>query len=335
MGARVMKVCVFGAGAIGGHVAGRLHAGGAQVSVVARGAHLDAIRASGLVVEAPDTRIVARIAASADPAELGPQDCVVVAVKAPALTSVARAIAPLLGPDTFVAFFMNGIPWWYFHGHGGSAEGRRIEAVDPGGAVWEAIGPRRAVGGVVWSACEVTAPGIVHVSGAKSRFDLGEPAGGVSPRVEALAEAMRRGGLEARGSPNIREDIWRKLAGNLMAAPFAVLTLSRSFQFFTDPDIAAAIAAIAREVGAVGRAMGVPFAQDIEADIAAGSKRDHLASLAQDLVQGRPMEIDALFSVPQAFAREMGVATPTLDLVVSLVKLRARAAGLYPPPAAG
>src|SRR5690606_31524291 len=128
---------VFGAGAIGGHVAGRLHAGGAQVSVVARGAHLEAIRRDGLVVRTPDTEIRARIAASDDPAELGPQDCVIVTVKAPALPSVARAIAPLLGPDTFVPFFMNGIPWWYFHGHDGAEAGRRLEAIDPDGAVWE------------------------------------------------------------------------------------------------------------------------------------------------------------------------------------------------------
>ena len=326
-----MNICVFGAGAIGGHVAARLHAGGARVSVVARGAHLEAIRRNGLVVHAPDAEIRARVDAAEDPAELGRQDCVIVAVKAPALPSVARSIAPLLGPDTSVAFFMNGIPWWYFHGHAGAGAGRRLETIDPGGAVWDAIGPQRAIGGVVWSACHVGEPGVIHVAGAKNHFDLGEPDGSLSPRAQALADAMRGGGLDTRVTPNIREDVWRKLAGNLMAAPFAVLTQSRSYQFFSDPDCANAIAQIAREVGEIGRAMGVPFKQDIPAEIAAGSKRDHLASLAQDLVQGRPMEIDSLFSVPQMFAREKGVPTPMLDLMVALVKLRARSAGLYQP----
>ncbi len=329
-----MKICVFGAGAIGGHVAGRLHEGGAEVSVVARGPHLDAIRRNGLVVKMPDGEIVARVAASDDASDLGPQDFVIVAVKAPALPSLARAIAPLLGRDTAVAFFMNGIPWWYFHGTGGADEGRRIEAVDPGGAVWDAIGPQRALGGVVWSGSHVSEPGVVHVSGTRNRFDIGEPDGSLSPRAEALADALRKGGLEARVSPDIRNDIWKKLAGNLMAAPFAVLTLSRSFQYFGDPDIVPAIVAVAREVGAIGRAMGVPFEQDVEGDIAGGATRDHLSSLAQDLQQGRPMEIDALFSVPQAFARQAGVATPMLDLIVAMVKLRARAAGLYGAPPA-
>ena len=327
------RICVFGAGAIGGHVAGRLHAGGAEVSVVARGLHLEAIRANGLVVEAPDTTIRAPVAASDDPADLGPQDLVIVAVKAPSLPSVARSIAPLLGPETGVAFFMNGIPWWYFHRHGAPEEGCRIDLVDPGGAVWDAIGPERAIGGVVWSACHVSAPGVIHVSGAGSRFDLGEPDGSASDRVEALAEVMRRGGLDTRVSTDIRNDVWRKLAGNLMAAPFAVLTLARSCRFFSDPDCRVAIAQLAREVQAIGHAMGVPFEQDIEAQIAAGSKRDHLASLAQDLQQGRPMEIDALFSAPQQFAREKGVPAPTLDLMIALIKLRAGTAGLYAPPA--
>lgn len=214
-----MQVCVFGAGAIGGHLAGRLARGGAVVSAVARGRHLLAIQADGLRVQAPDADMHARIQASADPAALGPQDAVTVAVKAPALPQVAAVIGPLLRPDTAVAFVMNGIPWWYYHGHGSAEDGQRLPRLDPGGAVWDAAGADRAVGGVVYSACTVTAPGVVHVESGCSRLVLGEPCGPVRPRTEALAAALRAGGLQVDVTDRIRDAVWAKLLLNLGSGP--------------------------------------------------------------------------------------------------------------------
>ncbi len=178
-----MKICVFGAGAIGGHLAARLAHGGADVSVVARGAHLAAIRANGLRLEAPDANFTVKVAATDDPATLGPQDAVLVTVKAPALGSVAASIAPLLGPDTPVVFVINGIPWWYFDQHGGALDGTPLDSLDPGGAVRAAIGPARAIGGVVYSACTVTAPGVIEVEHLRNRLVLGELDGTLSARA--------------------------------------------------------------------------------------------------------------------------------------------------------
>jgi 2-dehydropantoate 2-reductase len=222
-----MRVCVFGAGSVGGYLAGCLARSGGDVCVVARGKHLAAIRASGLTVETPDTTFTAKLPASDSPADLGPQDAVIVTVKAPALPSVAATIAPLLGPDTSVAFPMNGIPWWYFHAHGGPFDGRRLPRLDPGDALWRAVTPERAIGGIFWPACSVPAPGIVRLlTGAGRGTVFGEPDGSTTPRIEALAAAFRAASLPVTIAPNIRELIWQKLAFNLSAGPMCVLTQS-------------------------------------------------------------------------------------------------------------
>ncbi len=325
-----MKVCVFGAGAIGGHLAGRLARGGAVVSAVARGEHLLAIQADGLRVQAPDADMHARIQASADPAALGPQDAVIVAVKAPALPQVAAAIGPLLRPDTAVAFVMNGIPWWYYHGHGGAEDGQRLPRLDPGGAVWDAVGPDRAVGGVVYSACTVTAPGVVHVESARSRLVLGEPCGPALPRTEALAEALRAGGLQVDVTDRIRDAVWAKLLLNLGGGPLGVLTGCAPRRFYAEEAIRDATRRVVAEGAAVARAMGCDVAPDVEGQIRNGAQSSHRSSILQDLDLGRPMEIDALLSVPLDMARAHGVATPTLDLLAAMVRARAREAGLYP-----
>ena len=185
-----MRICVFGAGSVGGYLAAYLARGGAVVSAVARGAHLAAIRANGLTVETPDDQLTVRIAASDIPAELGRQDMVLVTVKAPALSQVAATIAPLLGSQTSVAFVMNGIPWWYFHAHGGPLDGKQLNLLDPGGALWRAIGPDRAIGAVFWPACSVPAPGVVRLlTGAGSGTVFGEPSNATTPRLQAFADA--------------------------------------------------------------------------------------------------------------------------------------------------
>jgi len=218
-----MKVCVYGAGAIGGHLAARLAKGGAQVSLVARGAHLAAIRDGGLVVHAHDGTHHSHPQASAEPAELGPQDAVIVTVKSPALPAVAAGIAPLLGPDTPVAFVMNGIPWWYFDHDGGAHEGRRLPEADPGDALRHAIGVGRTIGGVVYSATEVIAPGVVRSEHGNIRLILGEPDGRVSDRARAISALMEAGGIPCPVSPDIRTELWSKLLGNLASGPLCVL----------------------------------------------------------------------------------------------------------------
>lgn len=325
-----MKVCVFGAGAIGTHVAGRLAKGGAEVAVIARGAQLAAFRTNGLRVHAADGEIIARVAASAEADALGPQDVVVVTVKAPSLPSVAAGIGPLLDPDTAVAFVMNGIPWWYFHGAGGAEDGQRLPKLDPGGALWQAVDPARAIGGVVYSACTITEPGVVHVENPRSRIVLGEPDGRMSSRAEALAAVLRAGGLLVDVIDRIRDAIWAKLLLNLGSGPLAVLTGCAPNRIYAEAACRDATHRILAEGAAVAAAMGCPVQPNAEGQIANGAKSQHKPSILQDLELGRPMEIDAIYGIPLDFARTHGLATPTLDLLVAMVRARAREAGLYP-----
>ena len=322
-----MKACVFGAGAIGGHLAGRLAQGGAEVSVVVRGANLAAIRDRGLTVHTPDTTIHCTPTATDDPARLEPQDVVFVSVKAPALPSVAAAIGPLLGPDTAVVFVMNGIPWWYHYTGNDAAPG--IPLLDPDGALQRVVGFRRAVGGVVYSACTVQEPGVVKVENARNRLVLGEPAGAISPRIEALAEPLRAGGLVIETTDRIRDAVWAKLMLNLGSGMLGVLTASAPRDFYTEDACQAATRAVLAEAEALAAALGCPVKPDADGQIRNGTRSAHKTSILQDLELGRPMEIDALYTVPLAMGREAGVATPTLDLLTSLTRARARAAGLY------
>jgi 2-dehydropantoate 2-reductase len=324
-----MKLCVFGAGAIGGHVAARAFKGGAEVSVVARGASLAAIRANGLTVRAPDGEIHCRPAASDSPEKLGRQDAVVVTVKAPSLPSVAATIAPLLGPETAVAFVINGIPWWYFLSHGGPLDDRRLPRLDPEDALRRALGPDRVIGGVVWSACTAVAPGVVEVATPANRLALGEPDGTVSARVQALAALLTAGGFPTEASPRVREAVWEKLVLNLCSTPMAVLAEAGPNVIYPEPACAEAVRRIAGEAAAMASAFGYRIEVDVEAQLESGKRLAHVPSMAQDLKLGRKMEIAAMFEAPLELARLAGIATPTLDLLVALSRLRAKAAGLY------
>ncbi len=327
-----MRLCVFGAGAIGGWLAGVLAESDAEVSVVARGPHLAAIRADGLIVETASRTIRAKVAASDQPSELGRQDAVIVTVKAPSLPAVAAAITPLLGPETSVAFVMNGIPWWYFYAHGGPLDGTRLGRLDPGDGMWRAVGPQRAIGGIAWPASSVPAPGVVRmVSGETLGVTFGEPDRSISPRVEALAAAFRAAGLTAAVSEQVRDLIWQKLIFNLSAGPMCVLTQSPVRETHEEPVLVETSRRVLAEAEALARAMGRSPVVDVERTVATNMKLGHRPSILQDLLAGRPMEIDALYSVPLEMARMVDVPTPTLDLLVSLIKVRARAAGLYGP----
>jgi 2-dehydropantoate 2-reductase len=325
-----MRIRVFGAGAVGGYLAGYLANGGAEVSIVARGAHLAAIRANGLIVETPDHRINVRLPASDAPAELGRQDAVIVTVKAPGLSSVAAGIVPLLNGDTPVAFVMNGIAWWYFHAHGGVLEGRRLSRLDPDNALWRAVSPQRAIGGVFWPACSVPAPGVIRLlSGAGRGTVFGEPDGTTTPRIEALAGAFRAAALPVTIAPDIRELIWQKLAFNLSAGPMCVLTQTAVRATHEEAALIECSRRLLAEAEAIARAMGCRLDIDADRVVATNTRLAHRPSILQDLEARRPMEIDALYTVPLEMARLKNVPTPTLNLLVAMIRQRARAAGLY------
>jgi len=323
-----MKICVFGAGAIGGHVAARLAMGGAETSVVARGAQLAAIREKGLTITAPDGTHTVSVKAG-DAAAVGPQEAVIVTVKAPSLPQVAEAIGPLLKPDTTVAFVMNGVPWWYFDRHGGELDGRRLPAIDPGDALRKAIGIERTLGGVVYSACTVTEPGHIVTEHANNRVILGEVDGSDSPRAQAIAGYLSKGGISGEVTKQIRREVWMKLMGNLSQGPFTILSRQGIAGTLADPVVRAAVRRAMQESMAIASALGQGFEFDLDKRLAGSGKLVHKPSILQDLELGRPMEVDALFRVPLELARLVGVETPTLDLSVALATQAATAAGLY------
>ena len=325
-----MKVCVYGAGAVGGHIAARLAEGGADVAVVARGAQLAAIRDSGLRVVTPERSMVSRPTASDDPAMLGRQDIVVVAVKAPALADVARGIAPLLGPDTPVVLVMNGIPWWYFHAHGGPLDDRRIDRVDPGGTAWRLIGPERVVGAVAHTACVVVEPGVVSVANPRNSIVLGRPDGRDDPRVDAMADCLRDGGIDVTVTTRIRDAIWQKVLMNLVGGALGIVTASAMGEALAEPAVLAAAERMTDEAVAVAKALGCDPGDPRPGLTRLRSSR-HRQSILQDLTLGRSMEVDALLAAPLDLARLAGIATPTADLIVGLATRRAIAAGLYQP----
>lgn len=325
-----MKICVFGAGAIGGLIGAKLAAKGeAEVSLVARGAHLAAMRESGLTLKEAGGETGVSVIATDDPAELGPQDYVVLALKAHSVSPILDSLKPLLGPDTAVVTAQNGLPWWYFYDHGGAHADRRVEAVDPGGKIWDAIGPERAIGCVVYIAAEIEAPGVIrHVEG--DRLPLGEPSGEKTERVLALARMLVSAGLRAAVRPDIRNDIWIKLWGNLSFNPISALTGGTLAEICADDGTRGVALAMMVEAEAIATALGVTFPIDVDRRIAgAAGVGAHKTSMLQDLERGRPMEIDALVTAVQELGRLTGTPTPAIDIVLALVRQRARLAGCY------
>lgn len=326
-----MRIAVFGAGAIGGYLAAKLAAAArTEVSLVARGAHLDAIRAGGLRLVENGAESVHQVRAAARAEELGPQDVVLLALKAQGVTGALDQIAPLLGPGTAVVTLQNGVPWWYFHGLGGAWEGRRIEAVDPGGRIWDRIGPERAIGAVVYPAAEVDAPGLVrHVDGR--RFTLGEPDRTKSGRVTAIAAEFVAAGLQAPVRDDIRGEIWVKLWGNLCFNPISALTGATLEAIVADDGTRALARAMMLEAKAIAETLGVRFPIDVDRRIrGAGEVGAHKTSMLQDLERGRPMEIDALVTAVQELGRLTGHPTPMIDAVLALVRRLAISRGLHP-----
>ncbi|OZA10521.1 MAG: 2-dehydropantoate 2-reductase [Rhodobacterales bacterium 17-64-5] len=320
-----MKICIYGAGAIGGYLGAALSEAGCDVSLIARGAHRDAIRQDGLRLIKGDRETVHRMACTDQPQDLPPQDYVIVTLKAHQVPPVAGSIAALLAPQGSVVTAVNGIPWWYFHNSGGADQGRRLDSVDPGGVQWQTIRPERAIGCVVYPACEITAPGVVTLIEG-DRFTLGEPSGEVTPRVQALSEVLRKGGLKAPVRPRIRDEIWIKLWGNLTFNPISALTLATLDTICRDEGTRAVARTMMLEAQAVAEHFGVRFPIDVDRRIAgAEAVGAHKTSMLQDLERGRPMEIEALVGSVQELGRIAGIATPAIDIVLALLRLRAKA----------
>jgi len=326
-----MKICVFGAGAIGGYLAAGL-AGveGAEVSVIARGAHLEAIREKGLTLIKDGESTTVRVNATMDPEELGPQDVVFNALKAHQAWQSATYVVPLLGPETAVVCCQNGVPWWYFHGLEGEHAGRRLDAVDRGDRQWELIGPERAIGCSVYPAAEIAEPGVIkHTYGDK--FALGEPDGSTSPRIQRIAELLEAGGFRAPVLEDIRSELWLKLWGNLCFNPISALTRATLDVVATAPESRATAKAMMLEAQAIAESLGASFRVDVERRINGAAKVGaHRTSMLQDLEAGKAMEIDALVTAVQEMGRITGHATPTIDVVLGLVQQLGRSQGLYP-----
>lgn len=325
-----MKIAIYGAGAIGGYLGCELARAGADVTMIARNRTLEAIREDGITLHIDGETRIGRPAATDDPAEAGPQDAVIVAVKANAAPAIAPNMSPMLGPDTAVVTATNGVPWWYFHDHGGALAGTRLETVDPGGVQWQTIGPDRAIGCVVYPAAEAIAPGVIrHTS--LNRFSLGEPDGSKSDRVRRLSDALKAAGFSAPVRPRIRDEIWLKLWGNLSFNPVSVLTGATLGQIAHDPLVRPAIAAMMAEAQILGEALGVSFGTTFDKRIdGAGKIGAHRTSMLQDLDAGRKLEIDALVCAVQELARLVRIETPAIDVVATLAKTRAQVDGLYP-----
>ncbi|MEZ5649723.1 MAG: 2-dehydropantoate 2-reductase [Burkholderiaceae bacterium] len=324
-----MKICIYGAGAIGGYMGAKLAQAGSEVSLVARGPHLAAMRTRGLTLVEDGHETTVPVRAVQNPAELGPQDYVVVTLKAHSVPGVVAAMQPLLGDDTTVVMGVNGVPWWYFYALPGEFQNRRLATVDPNDAQWTGIGPQRVLGCVVYPAAEVVEPGVIrHIEG--NRFSLGEPDGSRSERAQRLSEALSAVGLKAPVRPKIRDEIWVKLWGNLSFNPISALTHATLDVLCTDADTRAIARAMMLEAQAIAERLGVRFPIDVDKRLDGGAAVGaHRTSMLQDLQLGRPMEIDALVTAVQEMGRLVGVATPTIDIVLGLVRQRARVAGCY------
>ena len=325
------KICIFGAGAIGGYMAHALIKAGADVSLIARGPHLEGLRDNGLTLIKEGVAETLPVRATDTPEELGRQDYVISALKAHSVAPVIDRFKPLLADHTALVPAVNGIPWWYFYkaGSDSAMENRWLETSDPGGVQWAAFGPERAIGCVVYPACEISAPGQITLKSG-DRFTLGEPNGQRSERVLKLSELLRAGGLRAPVKPRLRDEIWIKLWGNCSFNPVSALTGASLDLIGNDPASRAVIRDAMIECRKVGLAVGARFNVDIERRIQGGADIiGHKPSTRHDVELGRPMELDALTSTVLELARRLEIETPTLNAISALVRLQGSVLGLY------
>jgi 2-dehydropantoate 2-reductase len=320
-----MKICVVGAGAIGGLLAARLAQSGHEVTVVARGPHLAAIRANGLrLVEEKGSEVCVALAATDRLAEVGPQDLVILGMKAHQLPPIVAELALLYHDQTIVLTAQNGIPWWYFQKHGGPHAGTHLESVDPGGVIARALPIERVIGSIVYPAAEVTAPGVIrHLEG--NRFSVGEIDDTDTERIHRVSEALRGAGFRAPILSDIRSEIWTKLWGNLSLNPISALTHATLLDICQYPLSRALLANMMREAERVAQTLGIRFKVSLEKRIAgAEAVGHHKTSMLQDIEAGRPIELEALVGSVVELGRITGVATPQIDAVYAVASLLAQ-----------
>jgi len=331
-----MKVCIYGAGAIGGWIGVHLAQTGHEVSVVARGATLEVLQKNGLQcvqTQSPEARLKAKVKVSALPADLGTQDLVVVAVKAPAMADVAQGIAPLLGPNTMVLTAMNGVPWWFFQGFGDKLQGATLNTIDPDGHIAKAIPAHHVVGCVVHSSCSLDGPGVVRHHFGQGLI-LGEPAeqnGKGSTRVQKLVADLQAAGFNASASAQIQKDVWYKLWGNMTVNPISAFTGATTDLILKDDLVRDFVSKIMLEAKAIGEKIGIPIAQTPEDRHAVTMKLGAFkTSMLQDVEAGKTVELDALVSVVRELGQITQVSTPYTDALLGLSRLHASVHGLYP-----
>jgi 2-dehydropantoate 2-reductase len=316
-----VRVAVLGAGAIGAYVGAALARGGTEVHLIARGGHLEAMRADGVQVLSPRGDFVVHPHATDDPTDVGPVDVVLLGLKAQDYATAGPLLAPLLGQETAVVAAQNGIPWWYFHRLAGPHEGRRVEAVDPGGAVSTVIPPERAIGCVVYSSTELERPGVVrHVEG--TRFSIGEPDGTTSRRCELFSEAMIAGGLKCPVESNIRDDIWIKLIGNVAFNPISALTRATMAEICSHQSTRALVISLMEETLEVARRLGAHPSITIERRLA-GAERvgDHKTSMLQDLEAGKRFELAPIVDAVIELALMTQTEVPSLRAIGAVTAL--------------
>lgn len=317
------RICVLGAGAIGGHIAAKLGAAGAEVSIVARPATVEAVRRNGLRLRTQGSEVTARVTATDDASALPAQDLVITTAKAHALPDAADAVAHLSGGTAPVVYIANGIPWWYRYRGDGAGEQGPLARLDPHGDLWRKTGPQTAIGGVIYSSNTVVAPGVIEHLGADHRLILGEPDHTRSPRLDGIVARLAPAGAEA--TDQIRQEVWRKLLVNLANSPIGTLTRLGGDRIAADPRLRPIYLDLYREGLAVAAAEGVRLPDDAEARFERMARTSHRSSMLQDMEAGRPLETDAQLSAVQDLARDAGVPTPTLDILLGLLLAAARA----------
>lgn len=324
-----MRICIYGAGAIGAWLGAELSLSGNDVTLIARGEHLKAMQENGVKILINDEQRTAHPRCLENPADAGPQDYVIVTLKAHSVPQIADRLQPLFDANTAVVTAVNGIPWWYFYQLDGPWQNHQLESVDPGGKLWKIIGPERAIGCVVYPATEISEPGVIrHIEG--NRFIIGEPDGSLSTRANALGNALRDAGFTSRVRNNIRDDIWVKLWGNLCFNPISALTLATLDKVAGDPGTRKICRSMMIEAQQVAEKLGAKFRVDVDKRLAGGAAvGPHKTSMLQDLELGRPMEIDALVTAVTELGQLVSVPTPTIDVVLALIQQRARSAGTY------
>ena len=323
-----MKICIFGAGAIGGYMGVKLAQVGADVSLVARGPHLEAMKKNGLRLIEGESDVKVPVTASESPEDLGFQDYLIITLKAHSVPSIIEKVRPLVNEKTTIVSGVNGIPWWYFYKIGGEFEGTKLASVDPGNVQWESFGPSKVWGCVVYPAAEVLEPGVIkHIEG--NRFSLGEPDGSKSDRALKLSKVLTEAGLKAPVRPKLRDEIWVKLWGNLSFNPISALTHATLDVLCTDIGTREVARKMMLEAQSIAEKLGIKFPIDVERRIDGGAAVGaHRTSMLQDLDQGRPMEVDALVTSVQELGRITNTPTPVIDIVLSLIKLRAKSSNL-------